>query len=62
MNKENLSAVGQDILLSGITQLCLAMPYLSGPLCALVPTPGDEITVSAATDGEMLYYNASFLA
>ena len=62
MNKENISAVGQDILLSGRTQLCLSLPYLSGPLCALVPKPGDEITVSAASDGETLYYNASFLA
>ena len=62
MNEENISAVGQDILLSGRTQLCLALPYLSGPLCALVPMPGDDITVSAATDGETLYYNASFLA
>ena len=62
MNEENISAVGQDILSSGRTQLCLALPYLSGPLCALVPMPGDEVTVSAATDGETLYYNTSFLA
>lgn len=61
-NDKNLSSVGLDILLSGRTQLCMAMPYLSGELCALVPAPGDEITVSAATDGETLYYNASFLA
>ena len=62
MNNNNHSSVGQDILLSGRAQLCLALPYLSGPLCALIPTPGDEVTVSTATDGEMLYYNASFLA
>ena len=63
MNEEkNLSAVGQEILQSGRTQLCMALPYLSGQLCALVPAPGDEVTVSAATDGETLYYNASFLA
>ena len=61
-NDKNLSSVGQDILLSGRTQLCMALPYLSGELCALVPVPGDEQTVSAATDGESLYYNASFLA
>lgn len=61
MNNDNLSSVGQDILLSGRTQLCLALPYLNGPLCTLVPMPGDEMTISAATDGEMLYYNASFL-
>ena len=62
MNNNNLSSVGQDILLSGRTQLCFALPYLSGPLCTLVPVPGDEMTINAATDGEMLYYNASFLA
>lgn len=61
-NDKNLSSVGQDILLSGRTQLCMALPYLSGELCALVPVPGDEQTVSAATDGESIYYNASFLA
>ena len=61
-NDKNLTSVGQDILLSGRTQLCMALPYLSGELCALVPMPGDEKTISAATDGESIYYNASFLA
>ena len=61
-NNENLSAVGRDILLAGRAQLGLALPYLSGPLCALVPAPGDAVTTSAATDGETLYYNAAFLA
>ncbi len=62
-NSENsLSSVGQQILRSGRTQLCLAMPYLSGSFCALVPQPGDDVTVSAATDGENLFYNGSFLA
>lgn len=59
---DNNTAVGRDILLSGRAQLCLALPYLSGPLCALTILPGDEVTVSAATDGEALYYNAAFLA
>ena len=58
----NLSSVGHDILISGRTQLCMALPYLSGPLCALAVMPGDQVTTSAATDGENLYYNASFLA
>ena len=40
----------------------MALPCLSGALCALVPAPGDGITFSAATDGETLYYNPSFLA
>lgn len=61
-NTENLAAVGRDILLAGRAQLGVALPYMSGPLCALVPAPGDGVTVSAATDGETLYYNAAFLA
>ena len=62
MSNENFSAVGRDILLSGRARLCLALPYLSGSLCALRPEPGDTVTTSAATDGETLYYNASYLA
>ncbi|MBO5543495.1 MAG: hypothetical protein J5949_02555 [Oscillospiraceae bacterium] len=58
----DLSAIGQDILQTGRTQLCLALPYMSGPLCALVPQPGEEVTASAATDGERLFFNPSFLA
>ena len=61
-NNENLTAVGRDILLAGRAQLGVALPYLSGPLCALVPLPGDGVTTGAATDGENLYYNAAFLA
>ena len=49
-------------MLSGRTQLCLALPYLSGPLCALVPEPGENVTTSAATDGETLYYSGAYLA
>ena len=61
-NIDNLSAAGRDILLAGRAQLGMALPYLSGPLCALVPLPGDGVTTSAAADGENLYYNAAFLA
>ena len=61
-NDKNLSSVAQDILLSGRTQLCMALPYMSGELCALVPMPGEDRTVSAATDGEAVYYSSSFLA
>ena len=62
MDDKNLSAVGRDIIQSGRTQLCLALPYLSGPLCALAPAPGESVTTSAATDGETLYYSAAYLA
>ena len=62
MENENLSAVGLEILRASRAELCMALPYLSGPICALAPAPGDKVTVSAATDGETLYYNASYLA
>ena len=62
MENKDLSAVGQEILLSGRTELCMALPYLSGPLCALVFTPGEGTTVTAATDGVELYYSGAFLA
>ena len=61
-NTQNLSAVGMEILAAGRNQLCLALPYMSGALCALTPEAGDTVTTSAATDGETLYYNAAFLA
>ena len=61
-NTDKLSAAGREILLAGRAQLGVALPYLSGPLCALIPLPGDGVTASAATDGENLYYNAAFLA
>ncbi len=62
MEEKNLSAVGLEILQASRTELCLHLPYLSGPICALLPAPGEEVTVSAATDGETMYYNASFIA
>ncbi len=61
-NEKNLSAVGQEILASGRNQLCLALPYMSGALCALLPAAGESVTTCAATDGETLWYNASYLA
>ena len=54
-NTDNLSAAGREILLAGRAQLGVAMPYLSGPLCALIPLPGDGVTASDATDGEKMY-------
>ena len=62
MDEKNLTGIGRDILQSGRTQLCLSLPYLSGPLCALLYAPGDHVTSSAATDGETLYYSGAYLA
>lgn len=62
MTNEKQNDIGRDILLSGRTRLCLALPYMSGPLCALTYAPGDGVTTSAATEGETLYYSDAYLS
>ncbi len=62
MNEQKLSTVGRDILLSGRSQLCISLPYMSGSICFLDIQPGDMITATAATNGETVYYNEAFLA
>ena len=62
MNEDRLAAVGLDILMAARAELGMSMPYLAEALYALTPAPGDEVTISAATDGETLYYNGSYLA
>jgi len=61
VEKEALSEVGRDILLSARTRLCMALPYLSAALCFYELAPGDGVTPTAATDGQRYYYNASHL-
>ena len=62
MNEPNLAAVGLDILMAARAEVGMSMPYLAEALYALTPAPGDEVTVSAATDGQTLYYNGAYLA
>ena len=59
---DNLSAVGLDILAASRAQLCMALPYLSTALCTLAFTPGEELTVSAATEGRTYYFSGAYLA
>ena len=59
MNEDRLAAVGLDILMAARAELGMSMPYLAEALYVLTPAPGDEVTISAATDGETLYYNGS---
>ena len=55
MNEDRLAAVGLDILMAARAELGMSMPYLAEALYALAPAPGDEVTISAATDGVTLY-------
>lgn len=62
MNDAELTSIGHEILSACRSELYISMPYLNEALYGLYFTPGGEMTVSAATDGEKLYYNGSFLA
>ena len=54
--------VGLDILQAARNELYLNMPYLDAVLCGLEFRPAETETVSIATNGEILYYDGSFLA
>ena len=60
--KPNMDQVGLNILQAARNELYLNLPYLDVVLCGLAFQPGGEMTLSMATDGEVLYYNSSFLA
>lgn len=60
--KKDLSAIGNEILLTARNELYMNLPYLDAALCALEFLPGGGMTVSLATDGEALYYDGAFLA
>ncbi len=60
--RKNLSAIGQEILLTARNELYMNMPYLDVALCVLRFVPGGGMTLSLATDGEQLYYDGAWLA
>lgn len=62
MAEKNWAAIGQEILLTSRNELYMNLPYLDAALCALRFQEGEGVTLSLATDGELLYYNGSFLA
>ena len=62
MADEKLDTVGLDILLASRNELYMNLPYLDVVLCGLEFRAGQEVTLSLATDGQVLYYNGSFLA
>ncbi len=59
---QKLDKAGADILHASRNELYLHLPYLDVVLSGLSFRPGREVTLSLATDGEVLYYNGSFLA
>ena len=59
---KSLQQIGQDILLASRNELHMNLPYLDAVLCGLAFQPGEDMTLSLATDGQTLYYNGSFLA
>lgn len=59
---KDFAAIGQEILLTSRNELYLNFPYLDVALCSLAFQPGDDVTLSIATDGETLYYSGTWLA
>jgi len=62
MDNKDYSALAPRIVSAARNELYMSMPYLDAALCSLRYAPGEGVTVSAATDGDMLYCNAAFLA
>ena len=60
--KKDFSAIGQEILFTARNELYMNLPYLDVALCALRFQPGGGVTLSLATDGDVLYYDGGYLA
>ena len=60
--QKDFSAIGQEILFAARNQLYMNLPYLDVVLCALRFQPGGGVTLSIATDGDVLYYDGGYLA
>ena len=59
---KDLSAIGEEILRISRNELYLSLPYLDSALCAFTFAPAQGMTGSVATNGEVLYYDGSYLA
>ena len=58
----DFGSIGQEILFATRNELYMNLPYLDVALCALQFAPGGDITLSMATDGEVLYYDGAWLS
>lgn len=58
----DLTAIGQDILFASRNELYMNFPYLDVALCSLRFSPDAGATLSLATDGESIYYDAGWLS
>jgi predicted metal-dependent peptidase len=61
-DEKKLDAAGLKILQTARNELYLSLPFLDTALCGLAFAPSGGTTLSAATDGETLYYNSNFLS
>lgn len=59
---KDFGAIGEEILFAARNELYMNLPYLDVALCGLRFAPGDEVTLSIATDGQTLYYSGGWLA
>lgn len=60
-DEETKNGIGPEILSFSRNELYMSMPYLAEALFALDFSPGPGVTVSAATDGQTLYFSEDFL-
>ena len=61
-NTKDLTQLGEEILRMSRGELYLSLPYLDTALCALTFAPAGGVTATVATNGEVLYYDGSYLA
>jgi len=60
--QQDFSAIGKEILYAARNELYMNLPYLDVALCGLRFQPGGGVTLSLATDGDVLYYDGAYLA
>ena len=59
---KSLDQIGLDILQASRNELYMNLPYLDVVLCGLAFRPAGDVTMTLATDGEILYYDGNFLS